>query len=361
VVLKPNMGGGDTAIAKAKVIRADDRAALERAYKDAVAEIGAENVVVQELIPGGGEHQFSYAALWDRGNPVAEFTARRTRQFPVDFGYTSTFVEIVDEPGVADAARTLLGSIGHYGLVEVEFKRDHRDGALRLLDVNPRPWSWFGLCSAAGMDLGTMLWQLADGQPTGPATARPGTAWMYLARDAVAASSLIARKELNVSGYLRSFRQVRAWATFALNDPKPSLIDLPLTSWRVLTRRILISAPSQPKRMGADKTVLPATAQRLVKNGLIWTGLEAVTLPGVQSIFPSSGGRGMIFTLHHVRPERKGAKLSPNALLSITPEFLEQAIETALESGLTPVHPARPAGFAGRSRRQPPLRRLYAR
>jgi len=239
VILKPNMGGGDTAFSKAKVIRVDDRTALDEAYKHAAAEIGADNVVVQELIPGGGEHQFSYAALWENGKPVAEFTARRTRQYPVDFGYTSTFVEIVEEPGVVEAARTILASISHHGLVEVEFKRDQRDDSLRLLDVNPRPWSWFGLCSAAGVDLGTMLWRLANDRPNAPAAATPGTAWMYLARDAVAATSLMARRDIGLGGYLRSFGRVRAWATFARSDPRPGLIDLPLTGWRVLTRRIL--------------------------------------------------------------------------------------------------------------------------
>jgi len=81
-----------------------------------------------------------------------------------------------------------------------------------------------------------------------------------------------------------------------------------------------------------------ATAKRFLKYGIIRTGLEAVALPGVQSLFPAAAGRGMIFTLHHVRPERSGAKFAPNALLSVTPEFLEQAVETALEGGLTPVH-----------------------
>lgn len=239
VVLKPNMGGGNNRLSKAKVIRADDRTVLSRLYREAVDEIGAENVVVQELIPGGGEGQFSYAALWHRGKPVGEFTARRTRQYPVDFGYTSTFVEVVDEPQAVEAAHSLLRSIDYSGLVEVEFKRDHRDNSLRLLDVNPRPWSWFGLCAAAGVDLGAMLWQVANSRQAQPAAARPGVSWMYLARDLVGAAELILRGRIGVVDYLRSFGGVRSWATFAFDDPLPGVVDLPLTAWRVLTRRVL--------------------------------------------------------------------------------------------------------------------------
>jgi predicted ATP-grasp superfamily ATP-dependent carboligase len=239
VVLKPNMGGGNNRFSRAKAVRADDRASFLAAYRDAVGQIGLENVVVQQFIPGGGTCQFSYAALWDDGRPVAEFTARRTRQYPIDFGYTSSFVEIVEAPEVVEVARKLLGSIAHHGLVEIEFKRDPRDGALKLFDVNPRCWSWLGLAEAAGVDLGALLWQTANGRPAVGSTARAGTAWMYLARDMVAAATLAARGRLGFGDYLRSFGAVKSWATFAGDDPMPGLIDIPITAWRVLTRRIL--------------------------------------------------------------------------------------------------------------------------
>ncbi|UVK45820.1 ATP-grasp domain-containing protein [Mesorhizobium sp. AR07] len=238
VILKPNMGGRSR-FARAKAVLANDQATFLTAYKWTAGEIGIENVVVQEMIPGGGESQFSYAALWNRGAPVAEFTARRSRQYPVDFGYTSTFVEVVDEPQLIDIARRLLGSIDHHGLVEVEFKRDPRDGSLKILDVNPRPWTWFGLAAAAGVDLGAMLWAIKSGHKVAAVSARPNTSWMYLVRDVVAAGKLISSGRLTKQAYLRSFGPVRAWATFAASDPVPGLIDIPLTVWRVLMRRIL--------------------------------------------------------------------------------------------------------------------------
>lgn len=240
VVLKPNMGGGNNSFSKAKVVRADDSAALVAALGDAIAQVGAENVVVQEMIPGGGESQFSYVALWNKGEPVAEFTARRARQYPVDFGYTSTFVEVVDAPEASEAARATLRSIGFCGLVEVEFKRDGRDNSLKLLDVNPRPWSWFGLCASAGVDLGAMLLDVARGRPVDqPPRPRQGAAWSYLVRDMIGGVRLAMRGDIGVSDYVRSLGKVRSWATFAWNDPRPGLIDLPLTAWRVLTRRVL--------------------------------------------------------------------------------------------------------------------------
>lgn len=334
VILKPNMGGGNTSIARSKVIRADDREGLKAAFADASGEIGPDNVVVQELIPGGGESQFSYAALWLNGEPVAEFTARRARQYPVDFGYTSTRVEVVDNRQAIEAARKILKSAGHSGLVEVEFKLDGRDGALKLLDVNPRPWSWFGLCSAAGIDLGGLLWRVANDMPTAPAlTARQGTSWSYLVRDTVAAFTLARRGQVRLGDYLASLGKIRSWAAFAPNDPLPGLIDLPLTALRVLKKRILPGLASGQ----SARAILPPV-KRFVKYGAIRAGLEVSSIPAVRSAFQSLAGRGVIFTLHHVRPGQAVSAFAPNVQLSVTPQFLEEAIKAALESGLVPVH-----------------------
>ncbi|UXT43411.1 polysaccharide deacetylase family protein [Agrobacterium tumefaciens] len=334
VILKPNMGGGDTTIARAKVIRADDRHALKTAFADASGEIGAGNVVVQELIPGGGESQFSYAALWLNGEPVAEFTARRARQYPVDFGYTSTRVEVVDNGQAVDAARKILKSAGHSGLVEAEFKLDGRDGKLKLLDVNPRPWSWFGLCSAAGIDLGALLWRVANGEPVGqPGNVRQGVSWSYLVRDAVAAFTLARRGQAKIGDYFASLGNIRSWAAFAPNDPLPGLIDLPLTVSRVVRKRLLPGLTS-----GQSGRMFFQPIKRLVKYGAIRAGLEVSSLPAVRSAFPSFAGRGVIFTLHHVRPGGVVSVFAPNVQLSVTPQFLEEAIQAALECGLVPVH-----------------------
>ncbi|MGH6760528.1 MAG: polysaccharide deacetylase family protein [Phyllobacterium sp.] len=81
-----------------------------------------------------------------------------------------------------------------------------------------------------------------------------------------------------------------------------------------------------------------SSAKLALKYAIIRAGLEAVALPGLGSLFPAAGGRGLIFTLHHVRPEREGIEFDPNFILSITPEFLEVAIRAALERDLVPVH-----------------------
>lgn len=78
-----------------------------------------------------------------------------------------------------------------------------------------------------------------------------------------------------------------------------------------------------------------ASAKAFLKYSAIRAGLEAVALSPSRSLWPDAAGRGLIFTLHHVRPQSEA--FSPNALLSVTPEFLDAAIRTSLAEGLTPV------------------------
>ena len=64
-------------------------------------------------------------------------------------------------------------------------------------------------------------------------------AWIHLMRDGVAALQLMRRGELSVSDYWRSlWRQKLTFASFAIDDPLPGLCEIPLTLYRVLTRRL---------------------------------------------------------------------------------------------------------------------------
>jgi D-aspartate ligase len=107
VVLKPAMRMERNAFTSAKAWRADTRDELVELYRKAALLVGHDEVVVQELIPGGGEAQFSYAALWFANAPVVEMSARRTRQYPIEFSHTSTFVEVIDNEGCGKKAVVL--------------------------------------------------------------------------------------------------------------------------------------------------------------------------------------------------------------------------------------------------------------
>jgi len=266
VVLKPAMRLQRNAFTSRKALRADSREQLTRHYRDAASLMGQDDVVVQELVPGGGEQQFSYAALWYGGAPVAEMSARRMRQFPIEFGHTSTFVEVVDNDAVKLAGRKLLSLIGFEGLVEIEFKRDTRDGSYKVLDVNPRPWSWFALCEAAGQDLPILMRNIVLGDPILPVRPRVGQVWLHLPKDSIAAALLIFQGKLGFLDYIQVFRRKPTFAAFDWDDPLPGLLELPLTAYRVVCRAIAALAAARPGLRTADAGKIGADRGRPVKD-----------------------------------------------------------------------------------------------
>lgn len=79
-------------------------------------------------------------------------------------------------------------------------------------------------------------------------------------------------------------------------------------------------------------------AKRLLRYSVIRTGLNAISALNLSRLCPAAAKNGMIFTLHQVRPADLDQKFSPNAILSVTPEFLEATIKTVLKAGMIPVH-----------------------
>lgn len=234
--VKPHLG-----LPKVKAWPAADRAELLRSYLLAARQAEPDSLLLQELIPGAGHVQYSFAALCRHGTPVASMTAERVRQHPRDFGRSSTLVVTVDEPGVEKAARRLLAEIGLTGLVEVEFKRDLRDGQLLLLDINMRVWGWHTIGREAGVDFSYLAWRQATGQAVEEVRAPAGLRWLRLTTDTAAGLEEIAAGDLSAPAYLRSVLRPHERAVAAADDPLPGLAEVPLflrkVGWSLLTDR----------------------------------------------------------------------------------------------------------------------------
>jgi D-aspartate ligase len=238
VIVKPAVKESLNRLTAAKAWRADTRQELVERFSEAAKLLDPDELLIQELIPGDGRTQFSYAALYDEGRPLATVVARRTRQYPADFGRASTYVETIAEPELGGLSQRLLGEISFTGLVEVEFKRDPRDGAFKLLDVNPRVWGWHSLCQRAGVDFPFLAWRLARSEPVPRSSAAVGVRWLRLSTDLPTSLREIARGRLSLRTYFGSLRGPRESAIFARDDPLPALLEFPMLAG-VLARRLL--------------------------------------------------------------------------------------------------------------------------
>jgi D-aspartate ligase len=234
LIVKPAVRDEFNRLTAAKAWRVDGRAALRERLAEAAELLDAELLMLQEVIPG--DEHYSYAALCERGRPLASVVARRIRQYPPDFGRASTFVETVDEPRVAALGELFLADIEFDGLAEVEFKRDSRDGVLKLLDVNPRVWGWHSLCAAAGVDFPFLAYRLARGESVPGVHAAAGVRWLRLSTDLPTSLKEIARGNLSLLPYLRTLIGRHESAIFARDDPWPGLVELPMLSATLIRR-----------------------------------------------------------------------------------------------------------------------------
>ena len=219
-----------------KAWRAGTKEELRARYRSAAAIVGPDEVIVQELIPGGGAQQYSFCCLFVQGRAAASMTVRRLRQHPSDFGRASTYVETVDLPELEVPSVRFLDAIGYHGLVELEYKLDPRDGAYRLLDVNARTWGYHSLGAAAGVDFPHLLWRDQLGMRVPHIRARAGVRWIRLVTDLPNAVRDYRAGALRPLAYLRTLKGIDTEAVFSLRDPLPGLMEIALLPYLALRR-----------------------------------------------------------------------------------------------------------------------------
>lgn len=220
----------------AKVIRADAPPAFHALWPRLVAS--NLEFLVQELVPGPESRIESYHVYVDARSEVAgEFTGRKVRTYPVEFG-RSTALTTSDDGDVRELGRELVRRLGLMGVAKLDFKRGP-DGQLRLLEVNPRFSLWCHLGAVAGVNLPAMVHADLTGRRRPEATrARPGVRWCRPRADATAA------RELGVP--------IRSWLRWMLTSDINSAVawDDPMP---FLARKLASRVPSRGRRSASAR------------------------------------------------------------------------------------------------------------
>jgi D-aspartate ligase len=221
---------------KAKAWRANDRDELRTLFRKASAHVGSNEILVQEIIPGDGHCQFSSCVMFKDGAIIANMEAQRWRQHPPEFGRAATFVETVDLPEIVEPTLRFLRAINYYGLAELEYKKDPRDGKYKLLDVNARTWGFHALGRPAGVDFSYLLFADQIGETVEPCRGRPGVGWIRMITDIPTSFSDILHGRLNLETYSSSIRSFSVESVFSRGDVFPSLVELALLPYLAVKR-----------------------------------------------------------------------------------------------------------------------------
>lgn len=215
--------------ASSKVILLPDRAELLRVAAD-VSSLGSP-MMVTEIIPGPEDAFYSlYTYLDQRGAPLASFTKRKLRQYPVGFGL-ATYHESVHDPEVRRVGLQFCQAVGLRGVACVEFKQDIRDGALKLIECNHRFTLGQETLRYAGVNLPIVAYNALLNRPVPVQDDyRAGVhLWVPLA-DTRSFLESRRRGEASFLGWARSLMHRQHFHLFDPTDPGPSI--------GLLTRRL---------------------------------------------------------------------------------------------------------------------------
>jgi predicted ATP-grasp superfamily ATP-dependent carboligase len=197
-------------------------------------------VILMEMIPGPDDLLCSYYTYLDEhGAPQFDFTKRIIRRFPVGMG--NGCYHITDwNPEVRDVALRLFRHVGLRGLANAEFKRDPRDGQLKLIECNARFTAADCLVTRSGLDLASFVYNRLVGLPP-PRTEnyRTGLRLWYPTQDFKAFLELRKTGQLTLAGWLRSIAHRQTLPYFQWRDPLPSVVRfLRFVKADVLYRRV---------------------------------------------------------------------------------------------------------------------------
>jgi predicted ATP-grasp superfamily ATP-dependent carboligase len=174
--------------------------------------------------------------FFKNGSPIGSMAAQRWRQHPPEFGRAATFVESLDLPEVEEPTVRFLKAINYYGLAEVEYKLDPRDGKFKLLDVNVRTWGFHSLGAAAGVDFSYLLYADQIGETVTSCQGRPGVGWMRMVTDIPTSAGDILSGRLSIGAYVKSLKSLGTESVFSGEDLLPSLAEIVLLPYLTAKR-----------------------------------------------------------------------------------------------------------------------------
>jgi D-aspartate ligase len=170
------------------------------------------------------------------GVAIGSMEAQRWRQHPPDFGRAATYVETIGSPEVEALALKFLRAINYYGLAEVEFKRDPRDGKYKLLDVNARTWGFHCLGAPAGVDFSYLLFKDQVGESTESCRGKAGIGWIRMVTDLPTSIGGLFGGRLTLKNYFRSISHSGVESVFSGEDILPSVMEIALIPYLAVKR-----------------------------------------------------------------------------------------------------------------------------
>jgi len=207
-------------------------------YKHFVSQYAAylDYFLFQEFIPGMADQMYTVGIYANRNSEILGlFTGRKVRGFPPDIGDCIVGQGEMVPDAIKTCVRKLVSELRYSGIGEFEFKRDPTTGDFRLIEINPRSWSWIGITPACGVNLPWMAYSDMAGEPVQYAESNSENGRVvYLKLLEDLKNCLYSYKRMGYPEYNMSLKNWRTemhdlkkvYAEFSWDDPSVALYSL---------------------------------------------------------------------------------------------------------------------------------------
>lgn len=188
-------------------------------------EASGELPMVQEYVPGTG---IGISAVMRNGNPVCLIQHRRLREYPPSGGVSVYCESMKESPDLVERSVALLRAMEWEGVAMVEYRYDELSGNYWLMEVNGRFWGSLPLALHSGVEFPYLLYRSCF-ETVEWQRATPGVRARALAGDTKWLASVLRNGKMSrgraVWDYLRAFRPATKYFVWALDDPKPAIMN----------------------------------------------------------------------------------------------------------------------------------------
>lgn len=105
-----------------------------------------KHIVFQEYVHGYSDAMFTIGIFADKNHEIkALFTGRKVRGYPADIGDNILGESYVVPEYLIENTKRIVKDLSYEGIAEFEYKLNKNTGEYRLIEINPRAWSWIGI------------------------------------------------------------------------------------------------------------------------------------------------------------------------------------------------------------------------
>jgi predicted ATP-grasp superfamily ATP-dependent carboligase len=188
-----------------------------------------QEVMIQEIIPGSESNLYKLQAyINSKGEMVGKFFWNKIRQHPPIYGVGRVGVSSERNPEVEELTNKLIHHAKYTGYCSAEFKKDLKDGQLKLMEVNIRMPRNIWLAVSSGVNYPYLIYSdLVENRQIEIKDYHKNLYWIEIGTDLYNAVFQRKKENFTFKEYLKPYIAKRkAFAVFSLKDLRPFLYQI---------------------------------------------------------------------------------------------------------------------------------------